>query len=70
MYGACTVLVRCVFTVSYGANCLLCTYYTKAENTETTYIYGRHCLCPKLNSTGPKLTGVPPYCFVIDILTT
>ena len=24
MYGACAVLVRCVFTVSYGANRLLC----------------------------------------------
>ena len=25
MYGACAVLVWCVFTVSYVANCLLCT---------------------------------------------
>ena len=25
-------------------------------------------LCSKLNNTGEKLTGVPPYCFIIVIV--
>ena len=27
------------------------------------------CLCSKLNNTEAKLTGVPPHCFVIVIVT-
>ena len=54
MYGACAVLVRCVLTVSYGANRLLCCHDLKMlyclvgkVNWNNQYRSNLLCLCNK-----------------------
>ena len=37
MYGACLVLVRCFFRVSYGAICLLCLFHFAGNTANLMY---------------------------------
>ena len=56
MYGACTVLVRCFFMVSYGANRLLCIHYGREE--EDIENVGSVCFSHKYRSRGGMDDGV------------